>query len=381
MKIVRAYKYKLKPSKSVIAKFEQWLSICRELYNAGLQERRDAWKLERKNISYCEQSKQLPQIKEIRKDVSEVQSQVLQNVLKRLDKTFRAFFRRVENGERAGYPRFKNENRFNSFTYPQMKGISLVGNKLTLSKIGSTRLRLSRKVTGKIKTCTIKREVSGWFVIFTVESESVSLPKTNKQIGIDMGIENFLTLSDGTQIENPRFFVDFQKKLRVAHRQISRRRIGSYRWRRAVTKVRKLYQKMKDSRIDFHHKTSHNLINEFDLIAIENLNILGMSKGILRKQIRDVAWGSFYQKLLYKAESADRKVIKVNPNGTSQSCTCGQRVEKTLKVRWHQCYNCGLSCHRDIVSAQVILNRAVGQTVKALNSSEELFALESLAQV
>lgn len=370
MKVVRAYKYKLKPSKSIVAKFEQWLSICRELYNAGLQERRGAWQLERKNISYYDQSIQLPQVKEIREDVLEVQAQVLQNVLKRLDKTFQAFFRRVKNGEKAGYPRYKGENRFNSFTYPQMKRVfKIEGNKLTLAKIGSVRLYLSQEIIGEIKTCTIKRESSGWFVIFTVEKESRTLPKTNRQIGIDVGIENFATLSDGTQIENSRFFEQLQKKVRVAQRRVSRRHRKSNQRRKAVVQLRKLYEKIRNSRNDFQHKVSRSLINKFDLIAIENLNIAGMSKGILAKQIGDVAWGDFFQKLIYKAESAGRKVVKVNPNGTSQTCICGHRVEKTLKERWHECSSCGLSCHRDIVSAQVILNRAVGQTVKALNNS------------
>lgn len=378
MKVVRAYKYKIKPSKSAFAKFERWLSLCRELYNAGLQERRDAWKIEVKNISYCEQSKQLPQIKEIREDIKEVNAQVLQNVLKRLDRSFQSFFNRVKKGEKAGYPRFKSESRFNSFTYPQMKGIfKLVGNKLTLSKIGSVRLHLSREIVGKIKTCTIKREVSGWFVIFTVESESIALPKTKKQIGIDVGVENFLTLSDGTQIENPRFFESLQKKIRVAQRRFSRRQKNSGRKRKAGVQVSKLYKKVENSRNDFQHKVSRSIVNEFDLIAVEKLNITGMSKGIFAKQISDVAWGNFFQKLLYKAESADREVVKVNPNGTSQTCICGERVEKELRIRWHRCSGCGLSCHRDIVSAQVILKRAVGQTVKALSNSEELFALES----
>lgn len=382
MKVVRAYKYKLKPSKSVIAKFEQWLTICREVYNAGLQERRDAWRLERKNISFYDQSRQLPQIKEIREDVLEVQAQVLQNVLKRLDKTFQAFFTRVKNSEKAGYPRFKSESRFNSFTYPQMKRVfKLEGDKLTIAKIGSVRLRLSREVVGEIKTCTIKRESSGWFVIFTVEKESKSLPKTNRQIGIDMGIENFATLSDGTQIENSRFFERMQKKVRVTQRRVSRCHKKSNRRRKAVVQLRKIYEKVRNSRNDFQHKVSHSLINKFDLIAIENLNITGMSKGIFAKQIGDVAWGNFFQKLLYKAESAGREVVKVNPNGTSQTCICGHKVEKTLKERWHECSYCGLSNHRDIVSAQVILNRAVGQTVKALNNSEELFALESPSNI
>lgn len=365
MPIVRAYKYKLKPSKSVIAKFEQWLSICRELYNAGLQERRDAWQFERKSISFYEQSKQLPQIKEIREDVLEVQSQVLQNILRRLDRTFQAFFRRIKKGEKAGYPRFKGINKFDSFTYPQMKGtFRLEGNKLYLGKIGSVKVRLHREITGNIKTCTIKQEVSGWFAIFTVEVENEILQKTNQCIGVDVGIENFLTLSDGRQIKNFKYYESTQKKLRVAQRRVSRRRKNSSGRRKAVIQLRKIHQKIKDQRKDYGHKVSTWLIQNYDLIAIENLNILGMSKGFLSKQILDVAWSSFFQKLLYKAESADRKVIKVNPNGTSQTCVCGELNRKKLSTRWHHCLACGYSVHRDVNSAQVILKLGLGSSLK-----------------
>src|SRR5262249_10027593 len=145
------------------------LDLCRELYNAGLQERRDAYKLQKKSLNYYDQANQLSDIKALRDDMKGLHSQVLQDVLKRLDKAFQAFFRRVkENPTQAGFPRFKGQSRYNSFTYPQ-SGFKLVGNKLTLSKIGSCRLRLSRPIEGKIKTCSIKRQVDGWFVIFTVE--------------------------------------------------------------------------------------------------------------------------------------------------------------------------------------------------------------------
>lgn len=381
MKIVRMYKFKIrKPSKKVVQTFEQTLALCGELYNAALQERRDAWKLSSKSVVFVEQCRQLPEIKKIREDLAQVQSQVLQNVLRRLSRTFDNFFRRKQNGEKSGFPRFKSQNRYNSFTYPQMKNAFwLNGDVLQLSKIGKVRLHLSREIKGTIKTCTIKREISGWFVFFAVERESETLPKTNKQIGIDVGIENFLTLSDGTQIENPRFFERLQKKTRVAQRRISRRQKNSNRRRKAVIQLGKLHKRIKNSRSDFQHKISRSLVNEFDLIAIEDLNVLAMSKGFLAKQISDVAWGNFFRKLLYKAESAGRRVVKVNPSGTSQTCICGQRVEKTLSVRWHKCSKCNLSCHRDIVSAQVILNRAVGQTVKALSKSVELLAFKSLS--
>lgn len=361
---MKAYKFKIKrPNKAIVQRFEQTLSLCRELYNAGLQERRDAWKLNRIGLSYFDQQNQLPEIKLIRDDLTQVYGQVLQDVLKRLDKTFKAFFGRVKRGEKAGYPRFKGQNRYDSFTYPQ-KGFWLDGNNLTLSKIGTIKLRLSRSMVGKVKTCTIKREVSGWFVIFTVETAKEILPKTDKQIGIDVGIENFATLSDGTQIENFKYFESSQKKLRVAQRSVARKKKGSNSRKKAVLKLRKIHQKIKNQRADFQHKLSTRLVKEFDLIAIEKLNIKGMSKGILSKQINDVGWNSFFNTLRYKAENAGKKLIEVNPNGTSQTCICGETVKKDLSVRVHQCLRCGYKNHRDIVSAQVILKLGLGHNLQ-----------------
>lgn len=362
---MRAFKFKIKnPSKAIVAKFEHHLDLCRELYNAALAERRDAWKLERKNINYQDQQNQLPEIKEIREDLKDVYSQVLQDALKRLDKTFKAFFARVKRGEKCGFPRFKGKNRYDSFTFPQATGgFRLDGDCLHLSKIGKVKIRLSRTMQGKVKTCTIKREVSGWFVIFTVETNKEILPKTGKSIGIDAGIESFITLSDSTQIENFKYYERSQKKLRVAQRSVSRKKKGSKSRRKAVIKLRKIHEKIKNQRSDFAHKISTRIVKDFDVIAIEDLNILGMSKGILSKQIHDAAWNSFFQKLTYKAENAGKKLIKVNPNGTSQTCICGASVKKDLSVRWHHCLSCGYKNHRDIVSAKVILSRA-GQTRK-----------------
>lgn len=358
---MKAYKFKIRrPSKMIVQRFEQTISVCRELYNSGLRERIDAYKINRISISYQDQQNQLPEIKLIRDDLKDVYSQVLQDALKRLDKTFKAFFSRIKKGEKKiGFPRFKGANRYDSFTFPQATGgFRLDGNSLYLSKIGKVKIRLSQTMQGKVKTLTIKREVSGWFAIFTVETKKEILPKTGKSIGIDAGIENFLTLSDGTQIENFKYFETSQKRLRVAQRRVSRRKKGSNQRRKAVFGLRKIHEQIKNQRNDFAHKVSTQIVKNFDVIAIEDLNILGMSKGILSKQIHDVAWNSFFQKLTYKAENAGKKLIKVNPNGTSQTCICGETVKKTLAVRHHKCLKCGYSNHRDIVSAKVILSRA-----------------------
>ncbi len=361
---MKAYKFKIKrPSKAIVIKLDNTLDLCRELYNAGLQHRIGAWKERRISISYQDQQNVLPEIKEVREDLSNVYSQVLQDALKRLDKTFKAFFSRVKKGEKAGFPRFKGKNRYDSFTFPQANGcFRLEGNNLFLSKIGKVKIHLSQNILGKVKTCTIKKEVSGWFVIFTVETEKELLPKTHKSVGIDAGIENFLTLSNGEQIPNFKYFEASQKELRRKQRSVSRKKKGSASRKKAVIQLRKTHQKIKNQRNDFAHKLSTRLVTDFDVIAIEDLNIKGMSRGILSKQIYDVSWGNFYQKLEYKAENAGKKLIKVNPNGTSQTCICGARVEKTLAQRHHHCSECGLSIHRDIVSAKVILQIGLGQS-------------------
>lgn len=361
---MKAFRYKIRrPSKAVVQRFEQTLDLCRELYNAALQERRDAWKLNRISISYVEQANQLGEIKAVRDDLETVHSQVLQDTLKRLDKTFKAFFSRIKKGEKAGFPRFKGKNFFDSFCFPQ-SGFKLSGDKLTLSKIGTMRIRLSREIEGCVKTCAIKREVDGWYVIFTAETEKELLPKTGEAIGIDVGLENFATLSNGEQISNPRFLRESEKSLKKSQRAVSRKKKGSQLRKKAVLKLRKKHLKIKRQRADFLHKTANNLVARFDEIAVESLQIRNMVKNHhLAKSISDASWGNFLQYLEYKAENAGRRVWKVDAKNTSQTCICGESVKKTLATRQHKCQKCGLVNHRDMVSAQVILKRA-GQTRK-----------------
>lgn len=364
-KIKKTYKFRLYPSTAQVVKLNETLDLCRELYNAALQERRDAWTMNRVNVREGDQSAQLPDLKLVRPDLNSVYSQVLQDVLKRVDRSFQNFFRRVKQKSKAGFPRFQGRHRYNSFTYKQLGfGITYDG-KLNLSKIGKVKMKLHREVTGKVKTLTIKREGSKWYACFSVETKPEPLPRTDKAVGIDVGIESFATLSDGTQIDNWKYYESEQKRLRIAQRRAARRKKGSNRRRKAVAQLRNIHQKIFNRRNDFQHKLSTDLVRQYDLIAVEKLNILGMSKGILSKQIHDASWSSFFQKLRFKAECAGKTLIEVDPRGTSQRCTCGETVKKDLSVRWHHCLKCGLSNHRDIVSAQVILSLGLsGQDLK-----------------
>lgn len=371
---MKAYKYKLKPSRRVVEKFEQTLDVCRELYNAALQERRDAWRIARKSISYYEQNRQLPQIKTERVDVAEVYSQVVQETLRHVDKTFQSFFRRVKTGGKAGYPRFKSSKRHNSFTYPQIGGFKLESNKLILSKIGSCRLHLSRQIEGRIKTCTIKREADGYFAIFTVEENQCRyFPKTGKTVGIDVGIENFATLSTGEAISNPQFLRRAERKLKAAQRKVSRRERGSNRRRKAVQLLAKKHLKVRRQRLDFFHKLSLRLVRSFDSVAFENLNIIGMVKNHhLAKSISDAAWGGFIVIHSGKAANAGRSVVKVPAAFTSQDCSaCGARVRKSLAVREHRCIGCGLVLHRDHNAAINIRGRADRSVMSKTTSASD----------
>ena len=187
------------------------LDVCRELYNAALQERREAWSSHRKGIYYVQQAKQLPDIKTVREDVGEVHSQVLQDALRRIDKAFRAFFLRCQRGQVPGFPRFRSESRYDSFTYPQA-GFKLSG-RLSLSKIGDIKIKLHRAIQGQIKTLNLKRENGMWYACFSCMVEPEPLPANDKAVGLDVGLLSFVTRSDGRRMGNPRLFQKAQKRL------------------------------------------------------------------------------------------------------------------------------------------------------------------------
>lgn len=361
-KITRnTFRFRLYPTKAQSETLESTLAVCCELYNAGLQERRDAWKLNRKSISYFDQTVQLTHIRKVRADVDAVNTAALENVLKRVDLAYKAFFRRVKAHEKPGYPRFRSVARYDSLTFRQI-GNALIGNRLMLSKIGKVRIKVHRPLEGSIKTLTVKREAGRWFACFSVECEAKPLPFSANTVGIDVGLSSFATLSDGTAIENPRWYRHGQQALRVAQRRVARRKKGSHRRRTAVTLLQRVHARVRQQRADFLHKLSRKIVNENGLIAVEDLNIKGLARGILAKSVNDAAWSQFLFYLAYKAESAGRVFVKVDPRGTSQTCTCGATVRKTLKDRIHICLSCGLVADRDHVSALII--QGLGQSLQ-----------------
>jgi putative transposase len=367
------FKYRLYPTEAQAQFLDSQLSEACDLYNAALQERRDAWKICRKNISLYDQVKQL---KPMRAEglIGIVNFGCARGVLQRLDWGFQRFFARVKRGEKPGYPRFKSRRRYNSITFPNYgNGCTLLKNgKLRMQGAGQIKLKLHRPVEGTIKTATIKRDAGYWYVCFNAICESKPLPASSEAIGIDIGLTSFATLSNATIIANPRHNQKAQAKLRKAQRRVARRKKGSNRRRKAVQQLQRHYLHVHYRREDFHHKIARELVNRYGMIAIEDLGIARLAKTMMAKSIYEVGWAGFFQKLDYKAANAGRRVIKVDPRGTSQLCICGTRVSKTLKDRWHDCSVCGLSANRDHVSARVILQRAwdvpSGVNVEVLDS-------------
>ncbi len=324
--------------------------LC-ELYNAGLQERRDAYRINRLSISYTAQANQLPEIKKDRPEFAQIHSQVIQDALRRLDSAFEGFFRRVKEGQKPGYPRFRSRFRYDSFRYRQ-SGFSLKGGKLYLSKIGKVKVHLSRPIKGEIKTCMIKREADGWYVIFSVEEPRKRVePAPKESVGVDVGIESFATLSDdeAAPISNPQYLRGAEKELKKAQRRVTRRVKGSKGRKKAVGWLVKKHLKVKRQRRDFHFKEAVKLVEQYQSIKVEDLNIQGMVKNHhLAKSISDAGWGQFIEILIFKAEEAGRKVIKVNPSYASQECSrCGHRNRMTLARRIYRCSERRLVIHRD----------------------------------
>jgi len=337
--------------------------LCRTLYNAALVQRITAWKGNRHSVSFFDQKKELPSLKRAFPEYKEVGSQVLQNVLERLDRAYQGFFRRLNGSDKPGFPRFKSRNRYDSFTLSQA-GWKLDGKYLAIRNVGTFKIRLSRPVEGRIKTVTIRRSSTGkWYVYFSCEGVPLKpLPPTGKAVGIDVGLESFLTTSNGMKIGNPRFFSRAKDLLAMRQQRLSKKVKGSHRREKARILVAKAHEKIANQRRDFHFKLANQLVGFYDTICIEKMDAWDSNKA-LNRSMRDAAWFRFFDILRWKAAEAARTVIEVPAKDTSQSCSrCGGRVSKDLSIRIHSCPLCGLSIDRDINAALNILR--LGQSLR-----------------
>jgi putative transposase len=364
---MKTFKFRLNPTKRQRTLLNQTLELCRWVYNETLATRKNAWEQEKKSISCYDTIKMLPEWKRAKPELPQVYSQVLQEVCKRVDLAFQAFFRRVKAGEKPGYPRFRGRGWYDSFTYPQT-GFELFDNGLLLSKIGAIKIVQHRPVEGKIKTLNISRDTVGnWYACFSCECKPKPLPACEKAIGIDVGLESFATLSTGEKIANPRFFRRDENELAKTQRKLSKAEKGTPERAKRRLAVCHIHQRISNRRKDFAHKLSRQLVNEYGIVALEKLNGKGMLQNhCLAKSISDAAWNQFAQYTQYKAVNAGRECVLVDPRNTSKKCSrCGTLVEKDLSIRIHSCPTCGLKIDRDENAAINIL--ALG--LKSLDES------------
>jgi putative transposase len=373
----RAYKFRAYPTRRQEQYARAMLEAHRQLYNAALEERREAWR-HGVTVRYGHQSAQLSEIRRADPDGQGRWSFTSQQqTLRRLDRAFHGFFQRVQAGRTAGYPRFKSAARWQSVEFVDSDGARWrdpQGGRWArayFQGVGQVKVKAHRPVVGRVKTLRCKREGRRWYVIVAAEQQPVPLPATGRQVGLDVGVARFATTSDGQVIGNPRFLAASAGELAAAQRALAGCRPGSGNRRRAKRRVAKLHRKIADRRRDFHHQTARRLIDTCDTIAVEALNISGMTgsasgtvqepgrnvaaKAGLNRSILDAGWGQFLVILLAKAEGAGRQVITVNPRDTSITChLCGTRCERprqdTVVCPIHGGMNADLNAARNILT-------------------------------
>ena len=361
----KTFKEKLKPTPAQERALEAVLWRCRTLYNVALEQRM-TWRRRGQGVSATrfQQEVKLKAIREAYPEDAAIHSHVLQDVLARLDKTYQAFFRRVANGEKPGFPHFQGHTRWHSFTSKEYgNGARLDNGALVLAKIGRIAVRWSRPVEG------------------TIQPE----PPTGQETGIDLRLKVFLLTAGGEAVANPRHYRKGEKALRKAQQRVSRRKKGSKRRAKAVAILAKKHQHVRRQRRDFHHKTARTLVRAYDTISVEAIQPANLSrrpapkpdgtggylhngarrKAGLNKSIHDAGWRQFLMILTFTAACAGKRVEAVDPAYTSQECSgCGERIFKSLSVRTHVCTTCGLVLDRDENAAKNIQWR--GQRLRGL---------------
>ncbi|AVH68153.1 RNA-guided endonuclease InsQ/TnpB family protein [Nostoc sp. 'Peltigera membranacea cyanobiont' N6] len=382
------YEFKLKPTQSQIAIFEDWLEQCRRVYNYALCERKDWIKSRSCRINACSlhseyiipvdtprptyfnQSERLTQAKKKYPELSTVAAQVLQQTLKRLEKAFVAMWE-----HKHGFPRFKKPGKMRSFVFPQLGVNPIQKGKIKLPRIGWVKFYQSREIpdSGTVKQAHIVKRASGWYILLIVQWD-VDVPQPiphGEAIGIDVGLKSFIATSNGLTLKRPRFFVDAERKLKLLQKRVSKKRIGSNNWHKAQRKVAKRHEYVANCRKDWHRKLSHQICNNVGMVFVEDLNLVGLSRSMLGKHCLDAGFGQFFNILEQTCFKRGVYFQKVDSRKTSQTCpNCGTDTgKKELSERTHACSNCCYTADRDVAAAQVVLKRglaAVGHTVKML---------------
>jgi putative transposase len=345
----RAYKFRVYPTTGQASRAAQCLRDHQRLYNAALEERREAWRMRKVSIRYGQQSAQLKEIRGLDPDQCRWSFSSQQATLRRLDKAMAAFYCRCKAGQKAGYPRFKALDRWDCVEWPadgdgcrwkpEMARVYLQG-------VGHVKVHAHRPVQGRVKTISLKREGRRWYVVLSCDDvPACPMPATGREVGVDVGVARFATTSDGEVIANPRFVRASAGELAAAQQDLARKKRGSANRRRARAKVAEVYRRIRNRRADFHHKTARALVRGCDVIALEDLRAANMTRSAsgtpdapgtrvaaksgLNRSILDAGWAQFTSILAGKAEEAGRRIVLVDPRHTSITChQCGARYTR-----------------------------------------------------
>ena len=361
--MLKAYKYELAPTDAQKHQLNGAFGSCRVIYNLALETKNMAYQ-SGKNLTCFDLMKQLTELKKEFTWLKEVPAQSLQQTISNLDRAFVNFFK-----GRASFPKFKKKNAKQSFRIPIAIEVNFETNFVRLPKYGDVGFHKNRKFSGEVRQATVSKTTTGRYFISILVEDGKSVPvkkeiKESTTIGIDLGLKHFTILSDGTKVDNPKFLVKAQKELRKQQRSLSRKKKGSNKREKQKLVVAKLYEKITNQRKDFLHKLSTQIINEYDSIAIENLNILGMLQNKnLAKHIIDASWGTFESYLKYKAEWYGKNILQIGRfEPSSKMCSCGE-VNNQLKLSQREwvCVSCGSIHDRDILAANNIKKFGLGQ--------------------
>jgi len=373
IRMMISYKYPILPNKITQWKLAENLDACRWLYNRLLQDLNEAKEKGIKLKTYDTQN-MIPSMKLENPKLNRVYSKVLQMVNYTLWSNFKGLAASKMNGRKIGHVRFKGYGWYNTMNYNQ-SGFKIDQDHgiLHLSKIGDMRIKIYRKIKGCIKAVIIKREGERWFAIVQADQEPQPLPETGEAIGLDVGLTSLVVDSEGNGIENPRCAEQSEDKLAGLQRKLARAVKGSKNYGVIKGKIANLHNRINCQRDDFLHKLSRMYVNSFDIICVEDLDVKGLKeKGHnngMHRSIHDASWSKFIFMLSYKAQSAGRKLIKVDPRNTTQRCSaCGSIVKKDLSVRVHECPYCGFSCDRDYNASRNILFAGMEQPVAPIES-------------
>lgn len=361
--MLKAFKYRAYPTRAQADAMGAMAETHRRLYNRALAERKGAWEQERCSVSYGDQSATLKAQREVNPYLARTNFSSCQATLRRLDRAFQAFFRRVRAGETSGYPRFRGQGRFDTVAFPSHgDGCKLrPDGRAYFQHIGAVKLKLHRPAEGHIKTMAFTREADGWYVVITCDLGDVEIaPSTGPAVGIDLGLSAFLTTSDGEQAPPPKFYRAAHRGLRRAQRHLSRCQKGSKRRQKARERVAKLHQHIANQRRDWHHKTALSLVRRYGVIGHEALDIQRIARTRLAKSALDAGWRQFLAILTRKAAGAGVSVIPVDARNTTQGCSaCGAlpAVPLTLRDREYRCAPCGYTANRDLNAALNVRTR------------------------